>query len=84
MDTNERKPHALEDRLEAYAAWVGDLRRGHSPSHLPEDTAAPLDKLNHELQLLADVITRAKTNSTSCSKSCIRSSAEFLSRMCST
>src|SRR5208283_1355671 len=58
MDKDERKPHALEDRLEAYAAWVGDLRRGHSPPHLPEDTAAPLDKLNHELQLLADVITR--------------------------
>ena len=58
MDKDERKPHALEDRLEAYAAWVGDLRRGHSPSHLPEDTAAPLDKLNHELRLLADVITR--------------------------
>ena len=48
----------MEDRLEAYAAWFGDLRRGHSPPHLPEDTATPLDKLNHELQLLADVITR--------------------------
>jgi diguanylate cyclase (GGDEF)-like protein len=58
MDTNEHKPHALEDRLDAYAAWVGELRRGKSPPHLPEDTAAPLDKLSHELRLLADVIAR--------------------------
>ena len=58
MDTNERKPHAVEDRLDAYAAWVGDLRRGHSPPHLPEDSAAPLDKLSRELRLLADVIAR--------------------------
>jgi diguanylate cyclase (GGDEF)-like protein len=58
MNEDERKPHALEDRLDAYAAWVGDLGRGHSPPHPPEDTAAPLDKLSHELRLLADVIAR--------------------------
>ena len=57
MDTNEPKPHAL-DLLNAYAAWVGELRRGQSPPHLPEDTAEPLAKLSQELQLLADVIAR--------------------------
>jgi GGDEF domain-containing protein len=44
--------------VDAYANWVGELRRGKSPPHLPEDTAAPLDKLSHELRLLADVIAR--------------------------
>ena len=58
MDTNEPKPHALEDRLDAYANWVGELRRGHSPPQLPEDTAEPLAKLSRELRLLADVIVR--------------------------
>jgi diguanylate cyclase (GGDEF)-like protein len=58
MDKDERKPHDLEDRLDAYAAWVGELRRGSSPPHLPEDTVAPLAKLSQELRLLADVIAR--------------------------
>ena len=58
MDTNEHKQHDLVNRLDAYAAWVGELRRGHSPPHLPEDTAAPLAKLSQELRLLADVIAR--------------------------
>jgi GAF domain-containing protein len=58
MDTNEHKPHALEDRLDAYANWGGELRRGKSPPHLPEETADPLAKLTRELRLLADVITR--------------------------
>jgi len=58
MDTKEHKPHALEDRLDAYAAWVGELRRGHSPPDLPENTADPLAKLTRELRLLADVIAR--------------------------
>jgi diguanylate cyclase (GGDEF)-like protein len=58
MHTNEHKPRALEDRVDAYANWVGELRRGHSPPHLPEDTAEPLAKLSRELRLLADVIVR--------------------------
>jgi diguanylate cyclase (GGDEF)-like protein len=58
MDKDERTPHALEDRLDAYAAWVGEIRRGSRPPQRPEDTAAPLAKLSQELRLLADVIAR--------------------------
>ena len=58
MDTNEHKQHDLVNRLDAYAAWVGELRRGKSPPDLPEETADPLAKLTRELRLLADVIAR--------------------------
>jgi hypothetical protein len=80
-EKNELKPHDLEDRLDAYANWVGELRQGHSPPHLPEDTAEPLAKLSQEP--LANSSPGGKTSSTSCSRWCIRSSAEILSRMCS-
>ena len=55
---DEHKPHVLEDRLEAYSSWIGELRQAKSPPHLPEDTADPLVKLSRELSLLADVIAR--------------------------
>lgn len=58
MTNYENKPHALDDRLDAYANWVGELRRGKSPPELPEETADPLAKLSSELRLLADVIAR--------------------------
>lgn len=50
--------HDLEDRLDAYAAWAGELRRGESPPHQLNDTAHPLANLSGELRLLSDVITR--------------------------
>jgi diguanylate cyclase (GGDEF)-like protein len=58
MAMDEHKPHALEDRLEAYSSWIGELRQAKSPPHLPEDIADPLVKLSRELRLLADVIAR--------------------------
>jgi diguanylate cyclase (GGDEF)-like protein len=58
MADDGRKPLCLEDRLNAYATWVGELRRGKAPPRPLEDTAEPLAKLGHELQLLSDTITR--------------------------
>ncbi len=53
-----QKHSELEDRLDAYAAWVKELSTGHSTKPLPTDSADPLAKLGHELQRLSDVITR--------------------------
>lgn len=50
--------HDLKDRLDAYAAWAGELRRGKSPPHQLNDTAHPLANLSRELRLLSDVIAR--------------------------
>jgi diguanylate cyclase (GGDEF)-like protein len=58
MADDGRKPLDLEDRLNAYATWVGELRLGKSPPDLPEETADPLAKLTGELRLLAGVIAR--------------------------
>jgi diguanylate cyclase (GGDEF)-like protein len=58
MADDGRKPLDLEDRLNAYATWVGELRRGKAPPRPLEDTAEPLAKLGLELQLLSDVIIR--------------------------
>jgi hypothetical protein len=58
MAIKELKPYNLENRLGAYANWVGELRRGKIPAQLPEDTTEPLAKLSEELRLLAEVIVR--------------------------
>jgi hypothetical protein len=58
MADDERKPHGLEDRLDAYAAWVSELRHGKSPPPPLTDAGPPLAKLSQELQLLSDAITR--------------------------
>jgi diguanylate cyclase (GGDEF)-like protein len=58
MADDGRKALDLEDRLNAYATWVGELRRGKAPPRPLDDTAEPLAKLGHELQLLSDTITR--------------------------
>jgi diguanylate cyclase (GGDEF)-like protein len=58
MEKDKRKPYALEDRVDAYAAWVAELRRGDGPPQPPEDTAAPVVKLGQELRRLADGIAR--------------------------
>jgi GAF domain-containing protein len=58
MAIKELKPYNMENRLGAYANWVGELRRGKIPAQLPEDTTEPLAKLSQELRLLAEVIVR--------------------------
>lgn len=48
----------IEDRLEAYAAWVSKLRSGHPVPALPVTEAAPLSRLARELDQLADALSR--------------------------
>jgi diguanylate cyclase (GGDEF)-like protein len=50
-------PNKLHDRVEAYAAWVAQLRRVGSVPKLDSDVADPLERLGGELQLLADVLS---------------------------
>ena len=64
MKKDKTKAPGLKDRLDAYAAWVSDLRRGKTPLRPLGDDADPLTKLSHELQLLADVITRRENELT--------------------
>ena len=58
MDNDGRKRGALEDRADAYAEWVAELRRGDEPSQPPDVDAAPVVKLGHALRRLADGIAR--------------------------
>lgn len=58
MAEDERNPRDLEDRLDAYAAWVSELRRGKSPPRPLDHAAGPLAKLSCELRLLSDAIAR--------------------------
>ena len=58
MVDDGRKHSELEDRLNAYAAWVRELSSGHSAKPLPTDPADPLATLGHELQRLSDVIAQ--------------------------
>ena len=51
----------LEGRLNAYAAWVKELRRGKSAKPPQTDMTDPLARLGHELQLLAETITRRES-----------------------
>jgi diguanylate cyclase (GGDEF)-like protein len=48
----------LESRVEAYAAWVRELRQGSSPSPLVQDAIDPLARLGRELELLSSAIMR--------------------------
>jgi diguanylate cyclase (GGDEF)-like protein len=58
MDKDERKRGALEDRADAYAEWVAELRLRDGPLDLSEFDADPVVKLGHALRRLADGIAR--------------------------
>jgi len=58
MKEDERKPSDLEDRLDAYAARIRELRRGKSAKPPPTNSSDPLARLGQELQLLSEVIAR--------------------------
>jgi diguanylate cyclase (GGDEF)-like protein len=55
--SDDRQP-PLEARVETYASWVRELRRGSSPPPLVEDALDPLASLGRELELLSAAIAR--------------------------
>ncbi|QWG19391.1 sensor domain-containing diguanylate cyclase [Bradyrhizobium sediminis] len=48
----------VRERVDAYAAWVTQLRSGRSVPELCPDNSDPLARLARELQLLADALAR--------------------------
>ena len=48
----------LRERVDAYAAWVAQLRSGRSVQDVPSDNADPLARLGQELKLLAETLSR--------------------------
>ncbi|MEO8660397.1 MAG: sensor domain-containing diguanylate cyclase [Bryobacteraceae bacterium] len=61
IDEEHKRPQDLDNRLEAYAAWIEELRHGKNAPLPPTGAADPLAKLGRELQLLSDVITQRET-----------------------
>ena len=48
----------LQDRVDAYASWIAQLRSGAAVPNLRPDPTDPLSRLAQELQLLADTLSR--------------------------
>ena len=61
MADNGQSYSGLEERLDAYAAWVKELSDGKTTKPPPTDAADPLARLGRELQHLSDVITRRES-----------------------
>ena len=61
MADTGQKYSELEDRLNAYIAWVKELSSGKIPNPPPTDAADPLARLGHELTHLSDMITRRES-----------------------
>lgn len=51
-------PTQFEAKLDAYAAWIRDLREGRSAAPPAMEGEDPLARLGRELQLLSEAITR--------------------------
>jgi diguanylate cyclase (GGDEF)-like protein len=58
MVNSEKREGALKDRLDAYADWIRDFRRGKVTPRAPYDATEPLTRLAQELKLLSETIAR--------------------------
>ena len=51
----------LDGRVEEYAVWVRNLRRGAVPATLVTDESDPLARLGRELEMLSETVQRRES-----------------------